>query len=370
MRDNMDELLKKTYHNGEKPANALNQAVMQKIKEHDDMKKTNKRVIHFGNMRGMKKLIPVAVAFAAVVLVGSGAVYAATKYFGLEHFFAQYGGKEFDEGVENLIDKQPDVVVKEQKSSRDILDYEVKEVLCDSDYMLATIHVSVKDTNKYFLVSDPYASSVSSLSIGIDSDKSIEEYCKDNGLVPVWVDMPFDAQTEKAAQKVVQDSHGLNTGQLTVMIGAERLTDDGDFMVNVKPVVYFLTGKDSTYEDDILQIHVKDSSKAQSADYVLAKNQKNISVAIEKVSLKSTEVGTYLTVTYTGLSEVEDATGMLIDLCDKKGNAIPINITWGNCRLNKNGSYTYKGCYENIDLPDEIYLLVGDEKQIVKCEKK
>lgn len=368
MRDDMDELLKKTYHNGEIPANVLNQAIIQKVKEHEN--RTDKRVVNPGVMRGVKRMARVAAAFAAIVLVGSGVVYAATGYFSLEKFFGRYGGQELDVDTKNLIDNQPKVAVKEQKDSRDILNYKVQEVLCDSDYMVAAISVSVKDADKYFLVPDPYDidSMVSSLSIGIDSDKSIEEYCQEHGLKPVSVDLSFAEQT---VRDIVRDCFASDSGEITVMLGGERLTDDKEFTVDVKPIVFFQNDNESTYEDDTLQIHVRDSSKAQSAVYAPAEDKKNTPINIEEVNLKSTEVGTYLTVSYTGSSESEDASEMFIDLCDGSGNKIPDNIIGGgHCLQNEDGSYIYKGCYDNIELPDEIYLSLGDGKQIIKCEKK
>ena len=380
MKDNIEELLKKALHEGEIPTAALNQEILKKVKRDENTKQCVKN----GNRKN--KLKPyywkpaqIAAAFAVTLLVGSTVTFAAVRYFGLDYFTKQSGGRGIDKQMESLIDKDPSVTVQNKNTGKEILDYQVQEVLCDSDYMVATLRISLKNPEEYLLlpettdVTDP----VSGIAEGKGSSQSIEDYCRRRHLTPVSVYMDFDSSSESTIHKTMSDSKQTGSGELSVIVAGKRLTRDKMFTVHLQPSLVFHAGSKNTTvcNDSTLKIRVTDKSTAQSADYRIsseeaAKLSDTLIQQIKGITLKSTEVGTYLTVTYESAGSSDDATGTFIDLCDKNGNVIPGNvIAGGTCKENGDHSFTCENCYEDLGLPEEIYLSIGDGKQILKAEK-
>ena len=202
MKDNLDELIRNTFQQGEVPGDALNQTVIQKVKEQEAMKKN---IILFhekseNSRRGsMRKIAMAAAVVAAVLLLGTGVAHATMQYFGIEYFSKRFGSSGLNEEAKELVENEPVVTIKESENSKDILEYQVSEVLCDHKYVIVNIDVSVKDAKKYFLVpgADAPTTPVSNLDIGIKIKKSIAEYCKENEMQPVYLHFTYDSKSEK-----------------------------------------------------------------------------------------------------------------------------------------------------------------------------
>lgn len=381
MKDNMEKLLQATYHQGEKPADNLNQTILEMAKEREDMRKKGMKADERKNAerrRGMRG-VTAAAAAAVVLLLGTGG-YAATRYFGLDFFAEKYGENTMTEEAKELVERKPEVTIKEQEGSQNLLDYQVSELLCDSRYVLATIDISAKEEGKYLLVSGPtdIDEPVSMLSLGIDSEQSIGEYCREHGMQPLLLHLNFDKKTEKYLSLSMYDNAQKEAGRLTMMICAERLTDDKEFMMNVKPDVVIYEGEEyqSYYEDDILQVHVINQSEEESALYAVdgAGEYKvpGTSMTLQGIELKSTEIGSYLKVQYRFVPDSDDAEEELIELCDENGKAMPVSmIAIHSAKPTGENTYESEGCYENVGLPDTIYLKIGaDSDKVVKAEKK
>lgn len=382
MRDDLDELLKMTYHTGAHPTDNLNQTILHDVKEYENMKKSENKVKNLskGYQGNIRKITKIAAAIAVILLAGSGVAYAASNYWGLD-FFAKHSGKTgLNENVKKLVDNEPKVSFKEEQASKDLLNYKVSEVLCDSDYLAATIQISLKNEANYFIIPGPYDidAKVSDACTDIKSDKTIEAYCKANNLTPIIINMDFDEETEKnIAEKTVSDCVSKNGKELNVMLGAKRIAKEKKFRANLIPSVFLIddANGDSEYTDNTLQIDVVDNSTAESATYNLSANEqaklKDTAIAIKAVQLTSTEIGTNLKVTYTSDVSSDDASLEFIELSDKTGTPLEYNrlIGEGNSKDNGDGTYTSTGYYESVGLPDVIYLSVAEGKQVVRLEK-
>ncbi|MDY3854896.1 MAG: hypothetical protein SO170_08100 [Butyribacter sp.] len=385
MKYSVDDLLKNTYHRGEIPSETLNQTVLQMVKECDEMKqdgfkmgdKAKKgRNFHLKHS-GIRRFATVAAVLAMVMLMGSSVVYAGKKFFGINYFWEPYGNG-MPEKATKLVDDKPTVTVKEGNEGACIIDFKVSSVLCDSKYVVVTLDVAVKDADKYFLVTGPtdLTESVSSMSIGIDSTQSVGEYCNAKGLQPVQIQTELDNQSKKFADVVVGDSQQAGTGNGSIMICAERLTDDKSFTMGIKTRVILGKGEEylSDYIGDTLQVAVEDKSSEQTAYYSVDGNKEyhvpDTAITLKNVKLTTTEVGTYSEIKYVDERTSENASADWIELCDETGETIKCNIVAdGSCQQKGSHLYLAQGCYESIGLPEVIYISIGDSGKVVKLKK-
>ena len=396
MKYDFEELLKSTYHHGETPTDTLNQTVLRMVKECDEMNHDNlqtgnlldgkkqerirsaqgrRQGIGYGSIR---RTAVVAAAFTLVVLLGSGAVYAAGKIFGINDFLQRFGRNGISEETGQLVDEHPTVTVKSASDSKDIVDFKVTSVLCDSKYVTVTLDVSVKDTEKYFLVTgvtdltDP----VSCMDVGIDSSESIGDYCSEYGLQPVQINTKLDKKSEKFADIRMRDYEQSGTGDGSIMICAQRLTDDKSFTMGIKTSVILSEGEeyDCSLAGDALQIDVEDNSTEESAYYrVKQKEQYHVpgtAITIKEVKLTTTEVGTYSEITYVDDSTSEDPSVDWLYLCKANGEMLEANIlAGGTCHSVGNNEYVASDGYQSIGLPDTVYVSLGDMGKVVKLIK-
>lgn len=390
MKYDVDDLLKNTYHQGEVPTDALNQTVLQMVKECDRMNQNKRKTgavyeqkekqqqrKYYGSNSRFRKFVTVAAVFAMVLLIGSVTVHAAKKFFGINYFWERYGN-EMPEKAKELVENNPTVTVKEGEESRNIVDFKVSSVLCDSKYVVVTLDVAVKDADKYFLVTgvadltDP----VSCMSIGIDSKQSIGEYCNKNGMQPVQINTELEKGSAKFADIVTRSEKQVGTGYGTLMICAKRLVNDKSFTMGIKTSMRVSKGEEVfRYTGDTLQIHVKDRSTEQTAYYQVDQNAEyhvpETAITIKEVKITTTEVGTYSKITFADedASEAGSSVGWLY-LCDAKGKNLESNIVDdGSCRPKGDKTYVASDCYKNIGLPETVYVSVGDTGKVLKLKK-
>ena len=80
MKDNIDEIIKKTLQKDIKPAATLNQNVFEKAKEMQDMKKEN---LNCNNIKrhNYRNIVKAAAIAGAILVVGGGTAYAANNFY-------------------------------------------------------------------------------------------------------------------------------------------------------------------------------------------------------------------------------------------------------------------------------------------------
>ncbi|MBR1742481.1 MAG: hypothetical protein IJ733_11575, partial [Lachnospiraceae bacterium] len=322
--------------------------------------------------RGAKRLTAVAAVLVAVLLIGSG-VYAANRIFNLDFFASRYDGGGLKEETKKFIKEKPEVTIKKSKESEGILDYEVSEVLCDSRALVATVNISLKEPEKYFLFTgtDDIKTPLAILNIGTDSMETIAQYSEKHGLKPVLADLLFDKRTEEILDRCTTTAKYDDSGKLTVMFTAERKTKDKEFIMGIRPIVVNYDGEKMTsqYYDDTLEVHVKDQTKEISTFYQVTKEGEEIlskkGISVERIELKTTEVGSYLQVEYQTEKEIDREKDFPPIFCfgDEKGKKMyeenPLQALSDITELGNN-RYQSEISYEKITSPDEICLMTND----------
>lgn len=373
MRDNMDELLERIYQKGEKPSKRLNEEVLQKVKEQERTGNGKKNVIRKGKWRKeahkMKKWTKVAAVMAVVLFVGTGTAYAANRYLNLDFFANRLTGKKLSTETKKLIKKEPKTVVEGKNKT---LTYHVKEIANDDQYVVATLDVQVNDKEKYFLMTDhdDKDSKVSDVYTDMKSENTVEEYCKKHKLTPIWLQVGGDRKNVVR----VSDSAIEGTGEMAYMVGLEKVGRERDSKITLQARVVTEDGK--AKKDAKIIVEVPAQSEKKSTDYKIVSGQEKKlekqNMKIKKVTLTSTDIGTYASITYEKAKKSVDITEEFIDVCEKDGTLKEYNRLVGGSinHKNKDGSYTVKNCYEKIGLPNTIYLSIGDGEEVVTFVKK
>lgn len=114
MRDELDHVLITIYHKGELPPEELNQGILQRAKEYEDMKQSggNKKNDPF---YGMGKMMKVAVAAIAILFIAGGGVYAAER---LNLFGGLFGGADETSVKEYIADADMSDAAENDASSQ------------------------------------------------------------------------------------------------------------------------------------------------------------------------------------------------------------------------------------------------------------
>lgn len=377
MKDRVDEIIRETYHQGEQMPEGLNRKVLrmanEKQKENsgafDGGSRNDRRMIGFTWQKAA-----VAAALVAVVLTaGAGGAYAAAHYLGIQDFWGK-SGSHLSEDARKLIESHPAVTMDAAQKNADILNYEVDSVLCDSKYVTAIVNVDIKNPDKYLLVLDPddLSSSVSVLGIDDGSDLSIAKYCEKKGLIPVQ--LYLQEKDAKDAEVVSRDMKQLSGTKGVIEINAKRRSKRQKFQLTIQPLL-MLNNSSETHCDPTIKIDVKDNSTEKSAYYVMQDQKENTvhgtKVALKEVKLTTTEVGSYLSARYEEKGVSGDASASWLELCDEDGKPVSFGgMDGGRCYEAGKNEYVSEGCYENIGLPEKIYLSIGDSGEIVELTKQ
>lgn len=151
MKDNIDEIIKKTLQKDIKPSATLNQSVLEKVKEMEDMKKEKSNIVKVHNHR---KIVKAAAIAGAILLVGGGTAYAASNFYNTS------------------------LVVGEKEISQDVDCVHVNNIKAEE---LRKNYFNISDVEKILgiklLKSDQaYQSEIADISISQYEDKSINVY--------------------------------------------------------------------------------------------------------------------------------------------------------------------------------------------------
>lgn len=377
MKDNVDEIIRETYHQGGEMPAELNRKVLKlaRKKQSDgerNIKGENKNV--WGQTGfSWRRAVAAAALTVLILTAGAGGAYAAGHYFGIQDFWGKSGSK-LSEDAQKLIEEHPAVTMDNSRKDAEILNYKVSSVLCDSKYVTAIVNVELKDPDKYLLVLDPEDLDAPVSDVGIDdgSDRSIEEYCREKGRIPVQIYLQEKDAVD--AEVVSRDMKQLSSSKGVIEINARRRSKKQKFEWKVSPLL-MLNGSSKSHYDPVIQIHVKDNSTEKSAYYMTADKEQTpipgTKVTLKKVKLTTTEVGSYLSARYEETGVSGDASESWLELCDENGDPVSFGgMDGGRCHETGKNEYVSEGCYENIGLPEKIYLSIGDSGKVVELTKE
>ena len=148
MRDELDELLEKTLHEGEKPDASLNRTILGMVKENEMRQKKRKSTCSV-------KKVTMAASLALVVVGGSmiaSTVYGAFMGKGIFEKLSERGDV-VDPDAYPLFDENPTILDTEDTKTMELeyVDYSVDELAYDGKTIVTQITVKAKNPDRYLL---------------------------------------------------------------------------------------------------------------------------------------------------------------------------------------------------------------------------
>lgn len=304
--------------------------------------------------------------FAAVMVFGA-TVFAAEKYIGISSFFQEVGNKMPEEAKE-LIEKDP----VQQEDGDSILTYTVKEALCDKNSVQVVVEVTAKERGKYLLAGQDALNEDPVRNLGIESDKTIEEYAAEKGLTIVKVGASFDFDSDLGIETAVGNYRNLEDDVVDFYSSAVKTNESKNLTVSC---IGTATLPDAKCVDDVMRTNItfqlEDKSQGRTVTYVPKNAEDGIITAdgkmkILSVEVEESEIGEYAAIHYMVLG---DASNIALDVTDANGNLWNMTSVGGSAETTQNTKEgVWKIMYEKTDLPDEIGIRAYDYENSIAYE--
>lgn len=299
------------------PEVVMNKAMdtLTMIKENDSMKVRNKNITRKSTFKTVKAA---SIAAATILVIGTTA-FASTKVFGLDDYFASWGTK-IPEEAKSLVQNN----VSQEEKKEEMVDFKVREYLCDSNQMYFVIEAKAVESDKYLLITQDLSSedSVENLEIEGVTEGTIKDYAQKQGkeLLVVGTNVNTDAASASIDFHLEKDGTGVfvyttenvqkkNKTTLTcdtvvypygIKNDSQMLRDSFDFTV------------ENVSNEDIYKYKVVDSSGADAAG-----------VMVKDIQVSETELGQHVEITYKSNDSHED---LVLQVLDENGEELPYSL--------------------------------------------
>lgn len=303
-------------------------------------------------------------ALTAAIAIMSVSVYAAEKYWGISDFLRKYD-TELSAEQQSLVDTNVELISKGDS----IVDYTIKEAVCDGKSVQVVIEVTAKERGKYLLAPTDALATDSVANLGWDGDSTIGEYAESKDLEIAYVGISCSLISHQEVEFASQDFQNIEDDVIDIFVSS-RITESG--LNTDENLAVTCTGSvrpsDAETHDDIyttdLQFQLQNKTNSQTATYALATSEDEPdktttagNTSIKSVTIESTDLANYATIVLT----VNDAADPLdVNLCDEDG------ATWQAMDIIQQESsdsehtVTEIITYPKQDLPDKLYLQIYD----------
>ena len=330
----------------------------------EDKKKETRSTGGRTNRKNWKRSL--VLSFAAVMAFGA-TVFAAEKYMGISSFFSN-GGARLSKEAQALIENEP----VQQEDGDSILTFTVKEALCDKNSVQVVVEVTAKERGKYLLAGQDALNEDPVRNLGIESDKTIEEYAAEKGLTIVKVGASFDFDSDLGIETAVGNYRNLEDDVVDFYSSAVKTNESKNLTVSC---IGTATLPDAKCVDDVMRTNItfqlEDKSQKRTVTYVPKNAEDGIITADGKVKILSVEVeeseiGEYAAIHYIVLG---DASNIALDVTDANGNLWNMTSVGGSAETTQNTKEgVWKIMYEKTDLPDEIGIRAYDYENSIAYE--
>lgn len=304
-------------------------------------------------------------SFAAVMAFGV-TVFAAEKYMGISSFFSN-GGSQLSEEAQALIENEP----VQQEDGDSILTYTVKEALCDKNSIQIVVEAAAKERGKYFLINEDLSYDDKVSNLGINSDKTVEEYASEKGLTVVRTNASFEFGEELGISSASSDFRSQEDDVLLIYSSAIKENQSSNLTVSCVGTAML---PDAKNVEDVMRTNItfqmEDKSQGRTVTYVPKDSEDGVITADGKVKLLSveveeSEVGEYVTIHYEVLENTDD---IVLDVTDADGNIWNMGNGVSNTTVETGKEGVWQIMYEKTDLPDEIGIRAYDYENTISYE--
>lgn len=296
----MEEKITKISQDVEIPQIVMERAMktLDLIKEDDRMKLKNEN----RNKRHTVRTIKAASIVAAAFLIVGTTAFASTKIVGLDDYFASWGRKIPEEAKPLVQDNVP-----QEEKKEGLVNFKVREYLCDSNQMYFVIEAKAVESDKYLLI--PQDSSpedpIGNLNIEGVTKGTIGEYAKKQGKELLIASLYVDTGAGSASVDFRLEKDGTGVFIYTT----ENAQKKKKATLTCDTVVYpYGIKDDSQMIRDSFDFKVKDASNETKYKYkvVDSSGADSAGILIEDIQVSKTELGQHVEITYKGNDAHED----------------------------------------------------------------
>lgn len=301
-----------------------------------------------------------AAAVCAALLLGTSA-YAAQHYWNLSSYMKKQNPDVSQEAVEKLIDTE--VSQKALENKYQLVDFVVQEALTDGDTVYLTVEAKAGETGKYLLMPEGAEEDLDKLSyMGFDSDLTISEYAKEQGLeiLRVGSSISYEKNSLNMDSQSI-DCKYEDTDKLLFFISGQKEKKGDNLKASVINTVLPLSkGSDEVIRSEI-DFTLKNKSKVDGKAYCMEQDTKIDGTTIEVTDLKveETDLASYVTIQFTQDEQEIMDKGTVFRLKDSEGRIIESSEGGGAVQI-ANGRYQSKLQYNKGVLPDAFIMEVFD----------
>lgn len=342
----------------------------------------------WGTMNSWSKA---AAVVGAVLILGTGSVFAASRVFTIKDFIKNIpeDAKEYidtDVSVEgtkdNIQDTDREYIVSDEKLAelQNIVTFRVKETVSDSTSCHISVEATLHDSEHYVLVPEEYdmtkeGTSASAYYKDAKEGESFEEYASRQKKQILMVESALslgDADQDKYSQGisgiVEDDSHVLLHISLSDDEKSVGFTDGTILKINNRASLYVNDSKTlwKQCKNENTTVTLKNvATDEQSVSYAL-KNGKEMRVGTGPVIIKSitlTNTPLETKVQFIVVNEDRDLGNWVsINLIDDDGNIFDRGTSsgGGSSKPNADGQFTTSMYYKKMDFPAHVNVRVRD----------
>ena len=329
----------------------------------------NRRILDWRT--GMKKWnirkTAAAAACCCIVLAGGVSAYAAAEHFSLLSMFKQES-TEVQENASKLLDTTVVQEPSENKAQSELVNFQIKEAICDKNQVIVQVEARATDPEKYLLVPlyvEPEEDPVSSLEglKGTSKGQTVAEYAESIGKKCLGVQASVNCNA--ASQSLTDYTNADGSVLFNIQFENTEKTKKLDYVCET-----FVASPDSSSEDTIrneIAFTLTDKSNASSVRYLPVSKEKveGTNLVVDEVIFEKSDLEIVCKVNYHYVGNAEDwykttDSDICFFILDEKGNIINSNGGGGTTLPDETKKMTQSWSYSLMDLPDTITFQAKD----------
>lgn len=320
------------------------------IKENNDMKAKNKEM----NKKTAYRTVKAASIAAAAFLVVGTTAFASTKIFGLDDYFASWNTK-IPEEAKSLAQNN----VSQEDKKEELVDFKVREYLCDSNQMYFVIEAKAMENDKYLLIGEGLCpeDSVENLKIEGVTEGTIEDYAKKQGKEILVINPSVD--TGAGAASI--DFHLEKDGTGVIIYTTENVQKEKKLTLTCNTIVYpYGIEDDSEILRDSFTFEVENKSNENTYAYKVtdATGADAAGIQIEDIQILETELSQRVEITYKNNKKNE---GIVLQVLGEDGEELSFGAAEGGySEVLEDGTEKQVRNYEKTELPKTLKIRVKD----------